>query len=143
MRFGGLMRLIVLLVAGILLPAMVKAQERWHRLPAGASAFHVDLHSLSFEQGTLWARVQTDDLGSAVLVEEVEVRCGTEQLRTTAQFRYDSDTGQPVPAQADRQLPDAHWIGYPRGSEGHALLSALCRLGRDRKLLGSAEPSDA
>lgn len=137
------MRLIALFVAGVALPAVTNAQERWHRLSAGAGAFHVDLHSLSLERGTLRARVQTHDRGSIVWVEEVEVRCGTEQLRTTARLSYDSDTGQPIPTQADSELADAPWIGYPRGSEGHALLSALCRLGRDRKLLGSAEPSDA
>ena len=139
------MRLIGLLVAvaGALLPTAVDAQERWHRLPAGANAFHVDLRSLSLDQGVLRARVQTSDVGSVVLVQEVEVRCGTEQLRTTARRSYDSDTGQPVQTQAESQQPDALWIAYPPGSEGHALLSGLCQLGRDRKLLGSAKPSDA
>lgn len=133
-----MVRLILLVVAGGFLSTAAKAQEHWYPLPGAASAFHVDVRSLALERGILRARVQTSDLGVVVLVEDVEVRCEREQIRTIARLSYDSDTGRRVPSQPDSQQPDTLWIAYPRGSEGHSLLSGLCQLGRDRKLLGRA-----
>jgi hypothetical protein len=128
---GGHMRLIPLLIAGTLVASVADAQERWRQLSGAASTFAVDLHSLALEAGILRARVQTPDQG-------------TEQLRTIAQHRYDSDTGRPVPAaNQDRNQQDAPWVGFAPGSQGHALLSSLCRLARDRNLLGTGEHSRA
>jgi hypothetical protein len=138
------MRLIPLLIAGTLVASVADAQERWRQLSGAASTFAVDLRSLVLEAGILRARVQTPDQGTIVLVEELEVRCTAEQLRTIAQRRYDSDTGRPVPAASqDRNQQDAPWVGFAPGSQGHALLSSLCRLARDRNLLGTGEHSRA
>ena len=138
------MRLIPLLIAGTLVASVADAQERWRQLSGAANTFAVDLHSLALEAGVLRARVQTPDQGTIVLVEELEVRCTAEQLRTIAQHRYDSDTGRPVPAAShDRNQPDAPWVGFAPGSQGHALVSSLCRLARDRNLLGTGEHSRA
>jgi hypothetical protein len=138
------MRLIPLLIAGTLVASVADAQERWRQLSGAASTFAVDLESLVLEAGILRARVQTPDQGTIVVVEELEVRCTAEQLRTIAQRRYDSDTGRPVPAAGqDRNQQDGPWVGFAPGSQGHALLSSLCRLARDRNLLGIAEHSRA
>lgn len=117
------MRLILLVLAGFLFPSVIQAQERWQRLPGAASAFQVDLHSLRTADGFLRARVQTADLGGVVLVQEVEVRCGTEEIRTIARFSYDNDTGRPITT-SERQEADKLWVSYPFGSEGHALVPA-------------------
>jgi len=138
------MRLIALLIAGILAASVADAQERWRQLSGAASTFAVDLQSLALEAGVLRARVQTPDQGTIVQVEELEVRCTAGQLRTIAQYRYDSDTRRPVPtASQDRNQQDAPWVGFTPGSQGHALLSSLCRLARDRKLVGTDEHSRA
>jgi hypothetical protein len=130
-----------LLIAGTLMSSVLDAQERWRQLP-GAARFAVDLQSLTLEAGVLRARVQTPEPGTTVLVEELEVRCAAEQLRTIAQHQYDRDTGRPVPdAGPERNQQDAPWVGYAPGSEGHALLSGLCRIARDRNLLGTSEHS--
>jgi hypothetical protein len=138
------MRLIPLLITGTLIASVADAQERWRQLSGAASTFAVDLQSLVLEAGILRARVQTPDQGTIVLVQELEVRCTAEQLRTIAQHRYDSDTGRPVPAAGqDRNQQDGPWVGFAPGSQGHALLSSLCRLARDRNLLGTGEHSRA
>jgi hypothetical protein len=138
------MRLIPLLIAGTLVASVADAQERWRQLSGAASTFAVDLQSLALEAGVLRARVQTPDQGTIVQVEELEVRCSAEQLRTIALYRYDSDTGRPVPTDSqDRNQQDAPWAGFAPGSQGHALLSSLCRLARDRKLVGTDEHSRA
>jgi surface-adhesin protein E len=138
------MRLIALLIAGTLVASVADAQERWRQLSGAASTFAVDLQSLALESGVLRARVQTPDQGTLIQVEELEVRCSAEQLRTVAQYRYDRDTGRPVPdASQDRNQQDAPWVGFTPGSQGHALLSSLCRLARDRKLVGTDEHSKA
>jgi hypothetical protein len=137
------MRLIPLLIAATLVASVAEAQERWHQLSGAASTFAVDLHSLSLESGVLRARVRTRDSGTLVLVEELEIRCSAKQLRSIAQHEYDSDTGRLVPALEDRNQQDAPWVGFTPGSQGHALLSSLCRLARDRKLVGTDEYSRA
>jgi hypothetical protein len=136
------MRPILLVLAGFLIPSPTQAQERWERLPGAASSYRVDLHSLASSDGVLRARIQTPDLGSIVLVQEVEVRCEPLEARTLARLSYDNDTGRPIPTR-ERQERDTLWMSYPPGSEGHALLAGLCTLGRERKLLGSATGSDA
>lgn len=137
------MRLIPLLtIAGTLVVSAADAQERWRQLPGAAAAFAVDLQSLALEAGVLHAQVRTPDRGTIVLVEELEVRCTAEQLRTIAKHQYDSDTGRPVLSQ-DRNQQDAPWVGFAPGSQGHALLSSLCRIARDRNLLGGADHSRA
>jgi hypothetical protein len=121
------MPLIFLLLASTLVPLRADAQDRWRQLPGAASAFSVDLQSLARESGVLQARVRSHDTGTLVLVEELEVRCSEGQLRTVAKEQYDRDTGRPVPAAGqDRNQSDAPWADYAPGSEGHALLSALC-----------------
>jgi hypothetical protein len=137
------MRLIPLLIATTLVASVADAQERWRQLSGAANTFAVDLQSLALEAGVLRARVQTPDQGTIVRVEELEVRCTAEQLRTIAQHHYDSDTGRPVPASQDRKQQDAPWVGFAPGSQGHALVSSLCRLARDRNLLGTGEHSRA
>jgi hypothetical protein len=131
------MRLMPLILAGFLIPSFTQAQERWQRLSGAASSYHVDLHSLAPSEGVLRARIQTPDLGSIVLVQEIELRCETQEARTLSRLSYDNDTGRPV-ATGERQETDTLWISYPAGSEGHALVAGLCKLGRERKLLGSA-----
>lgn len=135
------MRPILLVLLSFLIPSLTQAQERWQRLPGAASSYRVDLHSLTPSDGVLRARIQTPDLGSVVLVQEVEVRCETQETRTLARLSYDNDTGRPVAA-SERQKADTLWISYPPGSEGHALLAGLCTLARERKLLGSAAQLD-
>jgi hypothetical protein len=131
----------MLIVFGFLSPSLIQAQERWQRLPGAARAYQVDLQSLTPSDGVLQARIQTLDVGNLVLVQEVEVRCSTQETRTLARSRYDNDTGRPV-ANSEPQQPDSLWISYPPGSEGHAILAGLCALGRERKLLGTAAGLD-
>lgn len=76
------MRLLLLLIAGTLVASQVDAQERWRQLPGVAGAYAVDLQSLGVAEGVLRARVRTRDYGTVVLVEELEVQCSAEQLRT-------------------------------------------------------------
>jgi hypothetical protein len=136
------MRPILLVLAGFLIPSPTQAQERWQRLPGAASSYRVDLRSLKPSDGALRARVQAPDIGGVILVQEVEVRCAREEVRTLARFSYDNDTGRRI-STSERQEADTLWISYPSGSEGHALLTGLCRLGRERELPGSATRSDA
>jgi hypothetical protein len=131
------MRLAPIVLLGLLFPSLAEAQERWQRLAGAASSYRVDLHSLALLDGVLQARVQTADVGNVVLVQELEVRCRTEEARTLARLSYDNDTGRRV-AKSERQETDTLWISYPPGSEGHALLAGLCTLARERKLLGAA-----
>jgi hypothetical protein len=126
-----------LLLVGLLSPSLTQAQARWQQLPGAASSYRVDLHSLTASNGILRARIQTPDAGSIVLVQEIEVRCQTEETRTLARSSYDKDTGRPVPT-AGGQEADTLWISYPPGSEGDAILAGLCALGRERKVLGNA-----
>lgn len=134
------MRVIPLLIAGALAASVCNAQERWRRLPGAARTFAVELQSLALEGGVLRARVRSPDLATVVLVEELEIRCTTGQLRTIAKHQYDSDTGRPLPA-TDGSQEDAPWVEYARGSQGYALVSSLCHLARDRNLFGTAEHS--
>jgi hypothetical protein len=139
------MPLILLLLASTLVaPGAAAAQERWHQLPGAAGAFAVDLHSLARKDGVLLARIRTRDAGTLVSVEDVEVRCSAGQLRTIRQQGYDIDTGRPVSAAGQEgNQRGARWAEYTPGSEGHAVLSSLCALARDRKLLAPAEHSSA
>jgi hypothetical protein len=132
---------ILLGVLGFLVASSAQAQERWQRLAGAASSYRVDLHSLTPSDGILRARIQAPDLGSVVLVQEIEVRCQTQESRTLARSSYDNDTGRPVPT-FEPQEADTLWISYPAGSEGHALVASLCRLGRERKVVGSATRLD-
>jgi hypothetical protein len=132
----------LLLLAGLLFPSLTQAQVRWQQLPGAASSYRVDLHSLTPSNGVLRARIQTPDVGSVVLVQEVEVRCKTQEARTLARYSYDNDTGKPIPASGDQEA-DTLWISYPPDSEGHAIVAGLCSLGRERKLLGNAARRDA
>ena len=131
----------LLLLSGLVFPSLAEAQERWQQLPGAASSYRVDLHSLTPSNGLLRARIQTPDVGSVMLVQEVEVRCQTQEARTLARSSYNNDTGQPIPASGGEEA-DTLWISYPPGSEGHAILAGLCALGRERKLLGSAARLD-
>jgi hypothetical protein len=135
------MHLKLLLLAGFLFPSLADAQQRWQQLPGAASSYRVDLHSLMPSNGILRARIQTPDVGSVVLVQEVEVRCQTGQTRTLAQSSFDNDTGRPIPTSRGQEA-DTLWISYPPGSEGHAILAGLCALGRERKLIGNAARLD-
>jgi hypothetical protein len=138
------MPLVFLLLASTLVVVRADAQERWRQLSGAASAFAVDLQSLAREDGILRARVRSHDTGTLVLLEDLEIRCSAGQLRTIAKQQYDSETGRPVPtAGQDRNQPDAPWAEYTPGSEGHAVLSGLCALARDRKLLDAEEHSMA
>lgn len=138
------MRILALLLAGAFVATVGNAQERWRQLPGAAGAFAVELQSIAVEGGVLQARVRTPDRGTLVLVEELEIRCTGEQLRTIAKHQYDNDTGRPVPATGpDDRQDNAPWVAYAPGSEGYALVSSLCRLARDRNLFGSAEHSRA
>jgi hypothetical protein len=135
------MRAMLLVVIGFLPPGLIQAQERWQRLPGAASSYHVDLQSLTPTYGVLRARIQRSDLGNLVVVQELEVRCATQESRTLARSEYDNDTGKPIPTSASQE-PDTLWISYPPGSEGHAIVAGLCALGRERKLLGNAARLD-
>jgi hypothetical protein len=134
------MPLTLLLIAAALLVSPADAQERWRQLPGGAAAYSVDVHSLAFDAGVLRARVRTLDVASIFLVEELEVRCSMAQLRTVSEQRYDRDSGRLAPA-ARPEPPhrDVAWAEYVPGSEGHALLSSLCHIARER---GLSEPTE-
>jgi hypothetical protein len=131
----------MLLVLGFLAPSLLEAQERWQRLPGAAKAYQVDLQSLTPSDGVLQARIQRSDLGNVVLVEEIEIRCSTQETRTLARSTIANDTGRPL-ASSEPQEPDSLWISYPPGSEGHAILAGLCALGHERKLLGTTADLD-
>ena len=138
------MRFILLLFASAAMAPGVAAQERWQQLPGAASAYAVDLQSLARGDGILRARVRTRDVGTLVVIEDVEVRCSAAQSRTLNRQQYDIDTGRPAPAASrDGNQQDAHWAEYTPGSEGHAVLSSLCALARDRQLLNLADHSRA
>jgi hypothetical protein len=131
------MRLVLIVLLGLPIPSLTLAQEqRWQQLPGAARSYRVDLQSLTSSGGVLQARVQTSDLGSVVMVQELEIRCKREEARTLARLSYDNDTGRLLTT-SERQETDTLWISYSPGSEGHALLAGLCSLARDRKLLGA------
>jgi hypothetical protein len=136
------MRFMVLSLLAALLAPQVVAQQQWRQLPGAAKAYAVDLHSLLREGGVLSARIRTHDVGSRIIVQQVEVRCLSKQLRTIDEKLYDGDTGRPLPpVDAGRSDGGAAWPEYEAGSEGHALLSSLCALARERKTLGPTEDS--
>jgi hypothetical protein len=129
------MRLFSLLILGSVLPLGAHAQApQWQQLSAGASAFQVDLRSLTRVDHSLRARVQTRDAGSEMAVQEVEVRCRSAEMRTVREFTYDLDTRQ-LRARPDTQTRKGGWIEYPTGSEGAALIGSLCQFGRERRVL--------
>jgi protein-S-isoprenylcysteine O-methyltransferase Ste14 len=124
-----------LVVSTFLVPA-ANAQERWVNLSGAAADYLVDLHSLQRDGDILRARVQTGDVGSLIVVEEVEVRCAATQLRTVDRRQYDSDTSRPLPNQPGPNTEAARWADYSPGSQGHALISSLCGLAGERGSLG-------
>src|SRR5919106_5210435 len=95
------MRFIVLYLLGALLGALLvpraAAQERWQQLPGAAQAYAVDLQSLARQGDVLKARIRTRDVGSRVVVQQVQVRCTLNQLRTVSEELYDEDTGRLLP----------------------------------------------
>jgi hypothetical protein len=132
------MRIPPLLIIGTLVALPLDAQERWRHLPGGAARFAVDLESLAIEAGVLRARVRTP-IDGTILEEQLEIRCSSEQLRTIASQEYDGDTGQLRRSSRDEDhRRDIPWAGYAPGSEGHALLTSVCRLAREK---GAAEHS--
>jgi hypothetical protein len=139
------MRFLVLSLMAALLAPQVGAQQQWRQLPGAAKAYAVDLHSLVREGGVLSARIRTHDVGSRIIVQQVEVRCLSRQLRTIDEKLYDGDTGRPLPpidaADAARSERGSVWPEYEAGSEGHALLSGLCALARERDIPGPTEDS--
>lgn len=138
------MRFILLPLTSVAMAPSAAAQEHWQQLPGTASAYAVDLQSLAHGDGILRARIRTRDVGTLVVIQDVEVRCSAAQLRTLNQHQYDSDTGRPAPATSqDGNQQDAHWAEYTPGSEGHAVLSSLCALARDRQLLNPVDHSSA
>ena len=132
--------LVLLLVTSSVPRAM--AQEHWQRLPGAAKAYAVDLGSLAREADILGARIRTHDVGSRFIVQEVQVRCASNQLRTVHQELYDVDTRRPVPGTSrGKGEKRTVWPEYTAGSEGHALLSSLCALARERNVFGPGEHS--
>lgn len=136
------MRLILLVLASAVVVSSANGQERWRRLPGAASAYAVDLQSLAVRDDILRARVRTHDHGTIAVIQELEVRCAAKQLRTVAEQQYDTDTGRPPSAIGpDRSQREVPWAGYEPGSEGHGLVSSICRIAGERGLLGTAEHS--
>jgi hypothetical protein len=139
---GGPMRFIPLSLLGALLTAPAEAQESWKQLTGAAESYAVDLRSLDFHVDILSARIRTHDVGSRLIVQRVQVRCTLNQLRTIGEEFYDAETGRPVPqGHAGRPENSAIWPEYQAGSEGHALLSSLCELARERRLIAPGEHS--
>jgi hypothetical protein len=136
------MRLILpSLFVAILTPQAV-AQQQWQQLPGAAQAYAVDVHSLTHEGGVLSARIRTRDVGSRMVVQDVQVRCASSQLRTIDEKLYDTDTGRAVPRTSESKSQDSSaWPEYEAGSEGHAVLSGLCALARNRNVSAPAEHS--
>jgi protein-S-isoprenylcysteine O-methyltransferase Ste14 len=122
-----------LFLASTLLVPAADAQDRWVPLSGAASDYSVDLHSLRREADVVMARVQSDDLGTVIVVEELEVRCAATQLRTVGRQQYDNDTGRPL-LRAEPNPEAALWADYAPGSQGHALISGLCGLAYKRGL---------
>jgi hypothetical protein len=135
------MRAMLVVAIGLSAPGLVQAQERWQRLPGAASSYQVDLQSLTATDGVLRGRVQTPGLRNLVMVQDLEVRCATQESRTLARSEYDNDTGRPIPTNVSQEA-DTLWLSYPTGSEGQAIVAGLCALGRERKLLGNAARLD-
>jgi hypothetical protein len=136
------MRFLVLSLMAALFAPQVGAQQQWRQLPGAAKAYAVDLHSLVREGGVLSARIRTRDVGSRIIVQQVEIRCLSRQLRTIDEKLYDGDTGRPLPPiDAARSERGTAWPEYEAGSEGHALLSSLCALARERDIPGSTKDS--
>lgn len=131
------MRLVMPFLLVVTLPPQVAAQQQWQQLPGAAQAYAVDIHSLKNEGGILSARIRTRDVGSRIIVQEVQVRCASSQLRTVEQQVYDSDTGRLLPRTIEeRKEGGSPWPEYEAGSEGHAVLSGLCEVARQRNVLG-------
>jgi hypothetical protein len=129
------MRFLLVLLLGTTLVSPATAQEHWQRLPGAASAYAVDLGSLALEADILSARIRTHDIGSRLVVQEVQCRCAANQLRTVHEVVYDADTRRPLPGTSRGKAEEGTaWPEYVAGSEGHALLSGLCTLARERKL---------
>ena len=91
------MRFIVPCLMGVLLVPPAAAQGRWQHLPGAAQAYAVDLQSFARQGDILEARIQTRDVRSRVVVQQVQVSCTMNQLRTVSEERYDEDTGWPLP----------------------------------------------
>jgi hypothetical protein len=126
------------LLVAIVSPQLA-AQEEWQQLPGAAEAYAVDLHSISRDRGVLSARIRTRDVGSGIIVQQVQVRCASSQLRTIGEELYDGGTGRPLhqPDEGRREVGSV-WPEYEVGSEGHALVSGLCALARKRNVQGPA-----
>lgn len=130
------MRLMMPIFLAVVLPARVAGQQQWQQLPGAGQAYAVDVHSLANEGGLLRARIRTRDMGNRIVVQEVQVRCASSQLRTVRRQVYDADTGKPLPQPAEERTDDGSaWPEYAAGSEGHAVLSGLCEIARRRKVL--------
>jgi hypothetical protein len=136
------MRLLPLSLLVTLLAVPAVAQESWKQLTGAAQAYSVDLQSLERDGDILNARIRTHYADTRVLVQLVQVRCTSNQLRTIGEQLYDAETRRSVPqAKADRPRDRDTWPEYKAGSEGHALLSSLCALARERNLMGPREHS--
>jgi hypothetical protein len=95
----------------------------------------VDLGSLALQADNLSARIRTHDVGGRLVVQEVQGRCASNQLRTVHEEVYDADTRRPLPGNSRGNGEEGTiWPEYVAGSEGHALLSSLCALARERKV---------
>lgn len=136
------MRFILLSLLGTLLAPPAVAQESWKQLAGAAQAYAVDLESLDRDGDILNARIRTHDVGTRMIVQFVQVRCTSNRLRTIGEDLYDAETRRSVP-QPNAGKPDDSdtWPEYEAGSEGHALLSSLCALARERNLIGPTEHS--
>lgn len=132
------MLLVLLLLMACILVPHAAAQERWQRLPGAAQAWAVDLQSLGRKGDILEARIRTRDVGSRIVVQEVQVRCTMNQLRTVREEMYDEDTGRALPG-AGSPEEGAAWPEYGAGSEGHAVLSGLCAHARKQNIQGTSE----
>ena len=92
------MRFILLFLMGAIVVPRAAAQERWQQLPGAAQAYAVDLQSLARKGDILEARIRTHDVGSRIVVQDVQARCAMNQLRTVGcEKLYDEDTGRPLP----------------------------------------------
>lgn len=84
-----------------------RAQERWQQLTGAAEAYAVDLESLKGEGGVWSARILRRDVGGRTIVQHVQVRCATNQLRTVEEETYLQDSPRPLPrARTGTYRPD-------------------------------------
>ncbi len=136
------MRFIVLSLYLAISATQAVAQEHWQQLPGAGQGYAVDVGSFTREGSILSARIRTNDVGSRIIVQQVQVRCASSQLRTIEEELYDRDTGRPLPRSNQRRTEnDTAWPEYVEGSEGYAVLSSLCALARKQNILGPAEHS--